>query len=72
MLILCTSPVDRSIVATLVYPMGGLMSLGLGILCRVMVELEMESGPEGLIRTVVRFMDDVFGIYVVGNSAEEL
>ena len=31
----------------------------------------MESGPEGLIGTVVRFMDDVFGIYAVGNSAEE-
>ena len=31
----------------------------------------MESGPEGLIGTVVRFMDDVFGIYAVGSSAEE-
>ena len=36
-----------------------------------MVELDMESGPEGLIGTVVRFMADVFGIYAVCNSAEE-
>ena len=30
----------------------------------------MELGPEG-IGTVVRFTDDVFGIYAVGNSVEE-
>ena len=51
--------------------MRGYMSPGLAILCCAMVELDMESGPEGLIGTVVRFMDDVFGIYAVGNSAEE-
>ena len=32
---------------------------------------KMVLGPEGLIGTVVRFMDDVFGIYAVGNSTEE-
>ena len=49
------------------------MSPGLAILCCAMVELEMESGPERLIRTVVRVMDDVFGIRIhdVGSSAEE-
>ena len=47
------------------------MSPGLAILCCAMVELEMGLGPEGLIGTVVRFMDDVFGIYAVGNGAEE-
>ena len=52
-------------------PMGGFMSLGLAILCCAMVELEMGLGPKGLIGTVVRFMDDAFGIYVVGNGAEE-
>ena len=52
-------------------PMGGFMSPGLAILCCAMVELEMELGPEGLIGTVVSFMDDVFGIYAVGNGAEE-
>ena len=31
----------------------------------------MVPGPVGLIRTVVRFMDDVFGIYAVCNSTEE-
>ena len=31
----------------------------------------MGLGPEGLIGTVVRFMDDVFVISAVGNSAEE-
>ena len=39
------------------------MSPGLAILCCAMVELNMEPRPAGLIRTVVRFMDDVFGIY---------
>ena len=48
-----------------------LMSPGLPILCCAMVELDMEPGPEGLNGTVVRFMDDVFSIYAVGNSAEE-
>ena len=52
-------------------PMGGFMSPGLAILCCAMVEMEMEQGPEGLIGTVVRFMDDVFGVYAVGNDAEE-
>ena len=47
------------------------MSPGLAILCCAMVELDMKAGPEGLIGTVVRFMDDVFGIYAVGSSAEE-
>ena len=51
--------------------MGGFMSPGLTILCCAMVEMGMELGPEGLIGTVVRFMDDVFGIYAVGNGAEE-
>jgi hypothetical protein len=36
-----------------------------------MVEMEMGLRPEGLIGTVVRFMDDVFGVYAVGNDAEE-
>ena len=38
-----------------------------------MVELDMEPGPEELIGTEVglHFMDDVFGIYAVGSSAEE-
>ena len=40
---------------------------GLVILCCAMVE----SGPEGLIGTVVRYMDDVLGIYAVGSNAEE-
>ena len=52
-------------------PMGGFVSPGLAILCCAMVELEMGLGPEGLIGTVVRFMDDVCGIYAVGNGAEE-
>ena len=52
-------------------PMGGFMSPGLAILCCAMAELEMELGLEGLIGTVVRFMDDVFGIYAVWNGAEE-
>ena len=30
----------------------------------------MGLGPEGLIGTVLRFMDDVLGICAVGNSAE--
>ena len=52
-------------------PMGGYMSPGLGILCCAMVELDMDHGPEGLIGTVIRCMDDGFGIYAVGSSAEE-
>ena len=72
MAILCTSYVVRSIVVSLVYQWGAIiMSPGLAILCCAIVELDMESGPEGLIGTVVRFMDDVFGIYAVGSSAEE-
>ena len=50
------------------------MSPGLAIVCSVMVEMDMEPGPEGPIWTVVRFMDAVFGIYAVctvGSSAEE-
>ena len=43
-------------------PIGGYVSPGLAILCCAMVELDMESGPEGLIGTVVRFTGDVFGI----------
>ena len=48
-------------------PMGSFMSPrpGLAIRWCVMVELEMGPGLEGLIRTVVRFMDGVFGIYAV-------
>ena len=52
-------------------PMKSFVSPGLAVLCCAMVELEVESGPEGLIGTVVGFMDDVLGIYAVGNSAEE-
>ena len=52
-------------------PMGGFMSPGLAMMCCAMVELEMGLGPEGPIGTVVRFMDDGFGIYAMGNSAEE-
>ena len=44
-------------------PRGGVMSSGLAILCCAMVELEIGLGPEGLVGTVVRFMDDAFGIY---------
>ena len=55
--------------------MGGydIVSPGLAILCCVMVELNMEPGPEELIGTEVglNFMDKVFGIYAVGSSAEE-
>ena len=53
--------------------MGGYMTLspGLAILCCAMVELDMQHGPKGLIGTVVRSMDDVFGICAVGSSAEE-
>ena len=52
---------------------GGYMSPGLAILCCAMVELDMDTMPEGLIGTVVRFLDVVFGIYMyaVGSSAEE-
>ena len=32
----------------------------------------LQIGADGLIGTVVGFMDDVFGIYAVGNGAEEL
>ena len=45
-------------------------AFGVAILCCVMVELEMGPGLEGLIGAVVRLMDDVFGIYAVGNSAQ--
>ena len=47
------------------------LSPGLTILCCAMVELDMGPGPERLIRTVVRLMIDMSGIYAVGNSAEE-
>ena len=52
-------------------PMGGRMSPGLVILCCAMVELEMGLRSEGLIGTVIRFVDAVFGIHAVANSAEE-
>ena len=57
-------------------PMGGhdIVSPGLAILCSVccaVVELDMELGPEGLIGSAVRFMDDVFDIYAAGSNAEE-
>ena len=47
------------------------MSPALAILCCGMIEFEMEH-LGGLVGFVVRYMDDVFGTYAVGNDAEEV
>ena len=49
--------------------MGGFMSPALAILCCGLIELEMEH-LGGLVGFVVRYMDDVFGTYAVGDDAE--
>ena len=45
------------------------MSPALAILCCWMIEFEMEH-LGGLVGFVVRYMDDVFGTYAVGDDAE--
>ena len=76
MLILYTSSVDRSIVASSVCLWGAIIIIVspgseiMAIRCCPMVELDnvMVPGPEGLIGTMVRVMDAVFVIYAVGNN----
>ena len=54
-------------------PMGGFMSPGLGRLAVIalsMVEANMEPGPD-LTGGMVRYMDDVFGLYAVHTNSEE-
>ena len=46
------------------------MSPALAILCCGMIEFKMEH-LGGLVGFVVRYMDDAFGTYAVGNDAEE-
>ena len=51
--------------------MGGFMSPGLAVIALSMVETKMEPGPE-LIGGMVRYMDDVLGLYyVVCTGCEE-
>ena len=51
-------------------PMGGFMSPHMAVLTLAMFELEMEE-PSGLVGGIVRYMDDVFGIYAVQTEEEE-
>ena len=51
-------------------PTGGFMSPASAILCCRMIEYGMEH-LGGLVGFVVRYRDDVFGIYAVSNDAEE-
>ena len=48
--------------------MGGYMLPALAILCCAMVEYAMVH-LGGLVGLVVRYMDDVFGVYAVSNDA---
>ena len=51
-------------------PMGGFMSPGLAVIALSMVETKMEPGPD-LTGGMVRYMDDVLGLYAVGTRTEE-
>ena len=51
-------------------PMGGFMSPGLAVIALSMVETKMEPGPD-LTGGMVRYMDDVFGLYAVHTDSEE-
>ena len=51
-------------------PMGGFMSPGLAVIALSMVETKMEPGPD-LTGGMVRYMDDVFGLYAVHTGSEE-
>ena len=49
-------------------PMGGFMSPGLAVIALSMVETKMEPGPD-LIDGMVRYMDDVLGLYCCGSGS---
>ena len=51
-------------------PMGGFMSPGLTVITLPMGETKMEPGPD-LIGGMVRYMDDVLGLYAVCTGTEE-
>ena len=51
-------------------PMGGFMSPGLAVIALSMVETKMEPGPD-LTSGMVRYMDDVLGLYAVSTRTEE-
>ena len=51
-------------------PMGGFMSQMLSVIAVSMVETKVEPGPD-LTGGMVRYMDDVFGLYAVHTSSEE-
>ena len=50
--------------------MDGFMSPGLAVIALSMVEANMEPGPD-LTGGMVRYMDDVFGLYAVHTDSEE-
>ena len=51
-------------------PMGGFMSPGLAVIALSIMETKMEPGPE-LVGGMVRYMDDVLGLYAVSTGTEE-
>ena len=51
-------------------PMGGFMSPGLAVIALSMVETNMEPGPD-LISGMVRYIDDVLGLYAVCTGTED-